>query len=355
MSLTHTYIKQVMSGQARGPAAAITRAALRLCEPFYAAVVSDRNRLFDRGIRKSRTLPRPVISVGNITTGGTGKTPMVRWIVEQLQQRGVRPAVLMRGYKSRHAAGDEQLMLRAMLPGVPIEAHANRAIAAKKAMNETSVDCFVLDDAFQHRQIARDFDLVLINALCPFGWNHVLPRGMLRERLPGLRRASAFVITRADQASPDDIQSIEQILRRYNSSAPIFRANHALSKLRDADGKDLELAELTRQPFFAFAGIANPEAFDQQLRAMGAAYLGGNWLGDHAAYDDALMQSLQASAREIGARTLVTTEKDWVKIQNLKGAREGLPIRRIDVAIEFQPDDGSRLIEQISAAIHKSQ
>jgi tetraacyldisaccharide 4'-kinase len=348
-----TYIRQVMSGQARGATAGLARTCLAVCEPFYATALHFRNYLFDAGIRKTTRLPRPVISVGNITTGGTGKTPMVRWIAQQLQTRQLRPAVLMRGYKSTHGHGDEQLMLQSMLPGVPIEADSNRAAAAKRAINETTVDCFILDDGFQHRQVARDFDLVLINAMQPFGWNHVLPRGMLREKLIGTKRADAFVITRADQVNKESVDKIEHELRQWNTSAPIYRAMHSLTTLRDADGNQTSIDDLTRKPFAAFAGIGSPEALDNQLRAMGAAYLGGEWLPDHAAYDEQLLQNLLNSAESRGARAIVTTEKDWVKIAPLPAARSGLPILRVDVGIRFFHDDADRLMQQIGSVLHQ--
>src|SRR4051812_36636358 len=180
----------------RGVGCALVRGALGAMEPLYRAAVASRNRFYD--FAGQTRLPRPVISVGNITTGGTGKTPMVAWLATQLLEQGMHPAILLRGY-SRGGISDEQQMLQRQLPGVPVQANADRVEGARMVLGEhPEVDVFLLDDGFQHRRVARDFDLVLINAREPFGLGRVLPRGLLRESLDGLKRAHGFVITRAD-------------------------------------------------------------------------------------------------------------------------------------------------------------
>ncbi|HXE55920.1 MAG TPA: tetraacyldisaccharide 4'-kinase, partial [Tepidisphaeraceae bacterium] len=344
------------SGQATGARAGALRAALLLAEPFYRAAMRARNRLFDVGLRKSHKLPRPVISIGNITTGGTGKTPMVRWLAERLRDEGRRVAILSRGYGSKaRELGDELTMLDGMLnsgehASVVVRANPDRVAAANELLRQhPEVDVFILDDGFQHRRVARDLDVVLINAASPFGFGHVLPRGMLREPLAGLSRAGAIVLTHADRVSADELSRIEQTIRAHNPHAPVYRACHAHTGLRslDASSPQRSIDELARTAFFAFAGIGSPDLLDAQLRAYGPTYVGHRWFADHHRYTESELFELRQAAQSAHARMLLTTEKDWAKISSLPSAAAGLPIWRIDMALQFADDHEHRLLEQI--------
>src|SRR3954454_10125891 len=227
--------RRVISGEQGGIGAAVLRGAMRLVEPIYTAIVASRNRGYSAGVITSNRAPRPVVSVGNITTGGTGKTPVVRWLADRLRERGMRPAVLLRGYKARPGErGGEEQLLNDLLnpPGVatPVIVHANpdRFAGSEAVLREhPDVDIFILDDGFQHRRLQRDFDLVLIDATNPFGYDHVLPRGLLREPLGGLARANAFLLTRVDQALPGADEFCERELRARGRTTPIYRCRHA--------------------------------------------------------------------------------------------------------------------------------
>ena len=343
------YIHRLMSGADTRPAAAMLRAALACAEPVYATTLRARNLLYDAGLFPVRRLPRPVVSVGNITTGGTGKTPGTRFLAERLLARGVKPAVLLRGYKSDDTGGsDEARMLAAQLPAVPIAADPDRLKAAWRVLGQSGAEVFLLDDAFQHRRVHRDFDLVLLNAADPFGYGHVLPRGMLREPMAGLRRAHAFVLTRADQADPAHLRETERTLRRYNADAPVYHATHALTRLLDQNDRPHPLGVLMHTKFFAFAGIGAPQSLHRQLAAFGPTYVGQRWLSDHAAHTAQSLADLDLLARATGAECLVTTEKDWVKLRDLAASAPGmLPVYRLDLRIEFRGDDADRLLEQI--------
>jgi tetraacyldisaccharide 4'-kinase len=357
-------IIEVMSGTRTGAGASLLRGLLATAEPFYASAAALRNGLYDLRVRKSHRLARPVISIGNITTGGTGKTPMVRWLAARLRDEGRRVAVLSRGYKSAAGKlGDEQLMLDQLLNGpgmepVIIKANPSRLASAGAALREgPSVDVFLLDDGFQHRAVARDLDIVLLNAAEPFGFDHVLPRGLLREPLRGLTRAGAIVITHCEQVEPPQVDRIGNLVRRYNRSVPIYRAAHVPIGLRSnsvcsAAPPDHELEELANKPFFAFAGIGSPRSFDAQLRAMGSSYVGHRWFADHHSYTPADLEVLVAQARKAGAQVLLTTEKDWVKIGSLPAAKSCQPpIWRLDVGIQFQEGDELRLLAQVNSSI----
>jgi tetraacyldisaccharide 4'-kinase len=345
------YILAVMSGARRGAIASGLRALMSAAEPVYRAIVTLRNHRFDAGTGVRR-LPRPVVSIGNITAGGTGKTPVVRWLCEQLHGRGLHSAILMRGYKSAAGLSDEQRMLQDALAdnSVIVRANPNRHEAANQILREhPEVDVFVLDDGFQHRRLARDFDLVLISATSPFGFGHVHPRGLLREPLQGLRRANAILITRADEVEPSELERIERHVRQWNTTSPIYHASHAHVGVRFA-GQLLPLESLRGKRVFAFCGIADPASFFGQLGKI-AAVVGSRAFGDHHAYRDEDVQKLDTDAVGVGADVMLTTEKDWTKLAGLPAvAAAKTPLGRVEMAIRFRNDDSERLLSQALSA-----
>jgi len=353
-------VLRTLSGEERGAGAAILRAALRVVEPAYAAAMAARNALYGAGVLAVRPLGRPVVSVGNMTTGGTGKTPVVQWLIKRLREAGFRPAVLMRGYKAAGGMSDERELLDRELnadlaggePRVVVHAEANRVRGAAAVLRERpDVDVFVLDDGFQHRRAARDFDLVLVNAVEPFGYGHVLPRGLLREPLAGLRRAEAVVITRADEVGAERLAEIEARVRRHNSSAPIFRADHVHTGVRAADAGH-RVEQLKARRALVFCGIGSPEGLVRKLEGYGATCVGRRWFPDHHAYTAADVDGLKREAAAAGADVLVTTEKDWVKIERIPAARGGaIPIWRLALEVRFQGDGGEELLRRVREAI----
>jgi tetraacyldisaccharide 4'-kinase len=352
-------VRQVMSGDARGPRASALRAAMSVAEVPYSLGSRLRNWAFDAGVRTPAKLPRPVISVGNITTGGTGKTPVVRWLAERLRASGERVAILSRGYKAKPGAlGDEQRMLASLLdrPGEPpvvIRANPDRVAAGNDVLREHSdTSVFLLDDGFQHRRLARDFDLVLINATEPFGFGHVLPRGMLREPLRGLRRASAFLLTRADQADDAARAAILDTLKRFNPGAAVYESVHAPACFREADRADaIPLDALRDRKWFAFCGIGGPESFVRQLESLGGTRAGHRFFADHHDYKPADLAALKREASDCGAEVLVTTEKDWVKVAACPGSKALPACWRLDVEVKVGDDGEEELLAQIRSAV----
>jgi tetraacyldisaccharide 4'-kinase len=353
-----------MSGEARGIGAGLLRAGLAVGEVPYALVTRIRNKLFDARLRKSVRLPRPVVSIGNITAGGTGKTPAVRWLAERLRDGGKKVAILSRGYKSKGGElGDEPSMLQALLNGdgnaspVFVRANAKRARAGQELLHEvggSGVDVFILDDGFQHRQLARDFDLVLIDATAPFGYGHVFPRGMLREPVSGLVRATAFMLTRVDEVESGAIDRAREVLRRYNPSAPLYETVHAPTHLRHAgSAKPIPLDAMRGRPWFAFCGIATPTSFLRQLETLGGTPAGSRAFADHHTYGEKDVAAIVAAASKAGANVLVTTEKDWVKLERLPAVKRlELPLWRLDVKLQFlRVDDEAKLLRAINARL----
>jgi len=345
---------ELISGRASGAAATTLRAALAAGEPLYAAVTALRNLLYARGVLASYHLAQPVISVGNITTGGTGKTPVVRWLVQRLLEAGLHPAVLLRGYKG----GDEARLLQEQLPAAVVEANPSRVEAARRVQARSpDIDVFVLDDGFQHRRIRRDFDLVLIDASNPFGFGHVLPRGLLREPLRGLNRADALLITHVELSSAEMLRQIQQTLRRHNAHAPIYRCRHVHADLRNAAGNVAPVEALSGRRIVSFCGIGNPQAFEQQLDRAGAVRVASLRFSDHHQYELHDVVELTDRAADLHADMILTTEKDWIKLRGLlERARQpgersvGSGIWRIGLRIGFVNDDEAGLLRQISRA-----
>lgn len=216
--------------------------------------------------------------------------------------------------------------------------------------SDHEIDLFLLDDGFQHRRVRRDFDLVLISAMNPFGFGHVLPRGLLREPLRGLCRADAVVITHADRVDETSIGRIETRIRQFNPVAPIYRAVHAPVGLLSDESPQvpLPLDQLSARRFFAFSGIGNPGSFEDLLRRFGSNMAGRRRFDDHHRYRPADLEDVSREARDGGAEVLVTTEKDWVKIEQFP--RE-TPILRLAVRVEFAADHEQRLLDQIRRAV----
>ena len=355
------YARRVMSGQAQGLRAALVRAGLSTALPFYASAVTARNWAFDRGLKASYRLSRPVISVGNITTGGTGKTPVVRWLAGRLRERGRHVAVLARGYGARPGElGDEQLMLERLLnqsdsgERVNVVANPDRLSAARRTLLERpDVDVFVLDDGFQHRRLARDLDIVLINATSPFGYGHMLPRGMLREPLGALRRAGAVVVTHADQPPARELEAIERRVRQAAPAVPIYRAAHEHAALHAGDGSGPHpLDRLKTSTWFAACGIGDPQSFLRQLESVGGRPAGFRWFADHHRYTAGDLADVRRRARDVGADLIVTTEKDWTKLEPFDRPADGqVPVWRVDLRVRFLDGGEGRLWEQVWRAV----
>jgi tetraacyldisaccharide 4'-kinase len=253
--------------------------------------------------------------------------------------------------------GDEQAMLEGLLnregvAPVVVRADPSRHAGGLAVLREhPDVSVMVMDDGFQHRRLARDFDLVLVDACQPFGYGRVIPRGLLREPLVGLRRADAILITRADQASAEAIERIVARVRGVNADVPVYRCSHAHVGLRSADGVLHSLEELAGRRFFAFAGIGNPEGLEAQLRRLSGELCGRRWFGDHWDYGAGDVSGVQGEARVCGAELLVTTEKDWVKVARVMSPAMDLPVWRVELAVRFEGDDEERLLGQIRARL----
>lgn len=258
----------------------------------------------------------PVVSVGNITLGGVGKTPLVEWLARWYRARGVRVTLISRGYGAEEGSrNDEALELEQKLPDVPHVQNPDRVEAAEMAIEEFECQLILLDDAFQHRRIHRDVDIVVLDALEPFGFEHVFPRGALREPLSGLRRADAVVLSRADLVSAEARTAIRERVHRFAPEAAWVEMRHRPRVLVSADGREETLSLLEGANVAAFCGIGNPVGFRGTLESCGCRIVAFREFPDHHAYTRDDVESLiEWSTEQADASLIVCTHKDLVKI-----------------------------------------
>ncbi len=319
----------------------VARAALAAIAAPFGFVARRRLAAYDAGRRAPERLPVRVVCVGNLTAGGTGKTPVVAWLARRALAAGRRPAVLSRGYGARppgSSLSDEGLVLRALLgDAVPLHEEPDRVRGGRALLaSHPEIDLVLLDDGFQHRRLARDVDVVLLDATNPFGYGHGLPRGLLREPVEGLGRAHAVVVTRAERASPADLAALDARVAALAPKALVARARTVPRALvRAADGVETPPGALEGAAVFAWAGIGNPRAFEALLADLGARVVGRRFDRDHRAIGPGDVAAVARAARAAGASLVVVTRKDLVKLSALAP----LPgeIVALDVELEVGP------------------
>lgn len=339
---SRSYLLDVISGRRTDAAALGVRALLAGVVPFYRAAVALRNRRFDRSPHAIHHAAVPVISIGNLTTGGTGKTPLVGWVVRELRSRGATPTILSRGYRSLDAAGnDEKRMLDRLCPGVPHFQDPDRAASSARAV-AAGADVLVLDDGFQHRRLHRDLDIVLIDAVNPWGYGRLLPRGLLREPRTALRRAHLVIITRADLCSADQLHALHRAVSR-RTDAPIAHAAFRPAGLVNAAGESAPLTQLATHRWQAFCGIGNPVGFERTLAGLshGKPEVDLQAFPDHHHYTQADIDGIVRHAHARGATALLTTEKDLAKLPH--ACLAGLPLWALRIDVDMMRDEDAVL------------
>lgn len=316
------YVRTVLTGERRDLSARLLTAVLSPFVLLYGMVVLLRNFCYDRGLLSAQRLNRPVISVGNLTMGGTGKTPMVILLARLLISRGLKVCVLSRGYggtmgktggiiadgsdllATPSEAGDEPYLMACSVPGLMVAVGADRHAAGLLAQERLAPDIFVLDDGFQHRRLARDLDIVLLDAERPFANGFLLPAGGLREPVSSLKRAHLAIVTRCRSGS--DLPPI---------SLPTCRAFHLPGMVTSlTGGPAAPLSSLAGERVAAFAGIASPKGFFDMLRQADIELVDTLALPDHASYGPVDVEAVAELGRRTGATILLTTAKDGVKL-----------------------------------------
>jgi tetraacyldisaccharide 4'-kinase len=305
--------------------------------------VRARNGLYSAGAFKSHKVNAAVICVGNLTVGGTGKTPLVVWLAKYLQSRGLRVAILTRGYKAtdqkskikNQTYNDEPAELAAACSGIPIVVNADRVAGAKQAIRGSDAQVLILDDGFQHRRLARDIDIVAVDATMPFGFDKLLPAGLLREPVTGLRRAGAVVMTRCDQVGQERLAQIEGRVRQMNPEIVVSMSVHKPVGAVTREGTQIGLEELRGKKVYAFCGLGNPEAFFETIRRTGCVLVASESFDDHHNYAGDCLSQICWHAGQHRADYILTTQKDWTKIVRLTASQKAPPLVCLAVELTF--------------------
>jgi tetraacyldisaccharide 4'-kinase len=308
-------LNEVLSGKERRWPAGLVRLALLAAAPVYGLGMRIRNAAYDRGWKRSRCAALPVVSLGNLTTGGTGKTPFAAFVARWYRERGMRVCFISRGYGGDGGGvNDEALVLDALCPDVPHLQDPDRVAAARVAREELDSQLLILDDGFQHRRLARDLDILLIDATNPWGFGHLLPRGLLREPLSSLGRADIVVITRVDQVSREAVSAIQRDVARFSPQAEVAEVAFPPVRLLDGAGQTAELASLSGSSVAALCGIGNPVAFRTSIERLGWRVADFRTFPDHHNYTRADIEELECWSSGLAVEAVICTQKDLVKI-----------------------------------------
>ncbi len=330
-----TYLR-IISGEAPGVIGGTARLALTVLSWPYAAAVRVRNHLYTSGRLKAYRAGVPVICVGNLTTGGTGKTPLVVWLYRYLREEQVRCAILTRGYKVQAGElSDEPALLATQCPDTAVIVNPDRVAGAAEAVRQHNAQVLVMDDGFQHRRLSRDLDIVAIDATQPFGYGRLLPAGLLREPITGLSRAHAVVLTRCDQVSQNALKRIEDDVRRINPDLVVARSSHVPTGIRTAAGTGIAVEQLRGQRVFAFCGIGNPQSFFHTIERAGGVLVGSTVYDDHYRYIVGDLERICGEATGQKASLVLTTQKDWTKISRWAVPHEDPPLACLTVELQI--------------------
>ncbi|MEQ8209556.1 MAG: tetraacyldisaccharide 4'-kinase [Lacipirellulaceae bacterium] len=350
--LSPTAWRELVSGRRRGLIAILLRCCLRVPELGYSMATWWRNRQYDLGKKAIHQAEVPVVCIGNLTVGGTGKTPMVEWIARQFRKRDVRVAILSRGYGAEQGAkNDEALELELALPDVPHLQNPDRVASANVAVEELASQLLLLDDGFQHRRLARDLDIVLLDASEPFGYDHQLPRGTLRESLAGLSRAQVMILSRADMLGSAERQQVRTRALEYAPNATWCEVVHSPAALVSATQGVDPIGDLSTKRVVAFCGIGNPSGFRHTLKSLACEPVGWHEFPDHHGYTREDVELLAELCRCSDAELLLCTRKDLVKLR-VDHIGE-TPLRAVGVELEFQSGE-EELVAILAALVHRA-
>ena len=345
MNSRERFVRGWEEGFANGPAR-----MLAVAGGGYRGLLGAREWLYGRGVLKSRALPCRVVSIGNLTVGGTGKTPAVEIAVQSLTALGHRPAVVSRGYGRStrgvqivadaasirldpEESGDEPFLLARRLPGIPVVVGGNRHDAARVAIERFGVTAIVLDDGFQHRTLKKDLEIVMARARRPWGNGRLLPAGPLREPLDALSRADLVVATGALDLG--DAREVVDAVDEHAPRVPVVTATLVPAECWEAGRmRSVRIAELAGKRLSAFAGIAAPAAFAETLRSSGVTVEDIAPFADHHWYSPDDLARLDARADELKVDALITTEKDWVRLRRLRLPRRPLYVLSVRLVVQ---------------------
>ena len=345
--------RNIISGAIGGACKRFLRWLLRGISIMYKSVIAVRNFGYDKGLLKSYRAEVPVISVGNITTGGTGKTPLVIRLCNLLAEKSLKCVILTRGYRAgQEKLTDEPAILIKSCPDAKVVVNPDR-VAAAKALTDSDADVIILDDGFQHRRLRRDIDIITIDATCPFGYGRMLPAGLLRETPQAMKRADAVVITRCERLSDESQKLLEERIRKIAPDIIMAKAIHKNSAPRTIKDRVIDIDEIEGKNAFAFCGIGNPDAFLANISEIGVELVGWRIFNDHHGYSEQDIKDIHGQAGSLKTDIILTTRKDWVKIALVAEKYSDIIWAYLPVKLEFL-DGYDRIAGLIEKTIAKS-
>jgi tetraacyldisaccharide 4'-kinase len=362
--MNEAWHRQLISGELKGWRAAFARFGLSCLAIGYGIGARLRSFGFDHRYSKVTEVSVPVISIGNITAGGTGKTPFAAYVAGWFREHDIRVAFLSRGYGADPGSiNDEALVLDLMCPDVPHLQNPDRVAAAEIAIQELESQLLILDDGFQHRRLSRSLDILLIDATNPWGFNALLPRGLLREPLSALRRASCFVLTRVDQVTADELLVIRERLERipHVRHEDVVEVSFPSERLVNSDREVCDWQSITHPQseqtaeapcIAAFCGIGNPDSFRRLLEQKGIRLAADAFkvFPDHHRYTREDVEHLQKWATDLRATCVVTTLKDLVKLDVTELGK--IPLWAAEITTKVHT--GQNVLDAWFCALHES-
>ena len=337
----------LISGRNKGFWVCLLYNILVTVSKIYSVIIRLRNFFYDKHIFAIHHAQAAVICVGNITAGGTGKTPLVVWLCNEIIKKErnkpdeYKLAILTRGYKTTQNSKlktqnyvDEPAIFAESCPQANVIVNPNRVIGGAQAIGKYSSNILVMDDGFQHRRLSRDLDIVTIDATCPFGYGRIIPAGLLREPVSSLKRADAVVITRSDQASEFQLKQIENKIRKIKPNILIARSVHQTVHVNTIDNRQIALEQFKGKKVFTFCGIGNPDSFINSLKKLDYEIAGSKFFDDHYHYTDSCLAEMKKQTQNLGVEVILTTQKDWTKIRLLKSAKD-MPLAYLAIELKF--------------------
>ena len=348
------FLYRVVTDQINGWPINILKGVLWILSCFYGVIIGIIKLLYNFGILKRQKLPCPVISVGNITLGGVGKTPLIEYVAKILKEEGFNPVILTRGYMGQKGQeSDEAQMLKKNLENVPVLIGSNRFKNAQEFLSNNSADVFLLDDGFQHWTLFRDMDIVALDATNPWGNKHLIPRGILREPLSALSRANIFILTKTDLAR-SNVVIVRDRLRLLGQNKLIVETIHEPKCLRDLKSqRKMDLSTISSKRVCMLSSIGDPQSFENMLTQLGASVQENFSFMDHHVYTQEQIEQLVKYCEGHHIPFVVTTQKDAVKLDaflNLFSDKIKVLVLEINIVIVYGKE---QLLERIHQLLRR--
>ena len=339
------YIISIMKDEKKGLISLLVKLVLGFLSLFYGLGIKIVDWGYRSGLRKIVKGPVPVVSVGNITVGGTGKTPFSMYLADYFVSKGLKPGILTRGYGK-----DESIMMKDQLPGVPVIVGQDRVKSSLKAKN-IGLDLVILDDGFQHRRLYRGMNILLIDTITFPGNGILLPGGVLREPIDAVKRADIFVLTKVDAAGKERKKAVEKLLRKYSEDTPVLSVRHNPVFLTDVTREVYSLDGMVNKNILLVSAIADPDYFKFLIEKNKGVVVSENLYSDHHPYSQLDINAINAKCMKYNVDMIITTNKDYVKMRELDISTIEQKLFILNIAVEIE-EGKEKLLARLNSFIN---